>query len=97
MAAIAGFDESLMNYSVQQLIDCDRAEGQEACSGGWMYEAFDYISKHGILLEDDYRMYDRRQNHCDISDRDLLRFKHLSGIGYVEEDGQTNENLRFLL
>jgi len=39
----------LIPYSVQQLMDCD--DTNFVCAGGWMYEAYEYVAKNGILLE----------------------------------------------
>ena len=37
---------------MQQLIDCDKSNS--ACDGGWMYKAYDYVAKKGIMLREDY-------------------------------------------
>lgn len=77
------------------MIDCD--DDNYACGGGWMYEGFEYVSEHGILLKDDYRSFSHNHHSCQISDADLDRKKHISNIGYVEHDGKTNEELKELL
>ena len=38
LAKIAGVDSQLQEYSVQQLLDCDR--DNYGCTGGWMYQGF---------------------------------------------------------
>lgn len=96
MAFINGYDEKLLEYSVQQLVDCN-TDGQYGCGGGWMLEAFKYISEKGILLKHDYKEYDHRKHVCDISDEDLAEKKHISNIGYIEHDGRTNDEYKVLL
>ena len=80
LAYISGLDKELTDYSVQQLIDCDTAN--YACDGGWMYEGFQYISKHGILKRDDYEPYAYRKSFCHIKEKELDEKKHLWKIGY---------------
>lgn len=65
LAHIHGLDKKLMEYSVQQLIDCDVANF--ACAGGWMYEGFNYISNNGVLLKKDYRPYQSNKHDCETS------------------------------
>lgn len=44
---------SLVPYSPQQLIDCDKSNF--GCNGGWPYMALDWLSKNGgIMTEQDY-------------------------------------------
>ena len=42
----------LPNYSVQYLMDCDTENW--ACDGGWMYDAYEFTAKHGVISWDDY-------------------------------------------
>ena len=76
-------------------MDCD--DDNYACAGGWMYEGFEYVNRHGLLLKRDYMPYSRRRESCRVSAQDLARRKHIKDIGYVEHDGRTNEELRVLL
>ena len=47
-----------MGYlSVQQLVDCDRAQN-EGCNGGFPEDAFTYIRDNGLMLEKDYSYID---------------------------------------
>jgi len=55
-----------------------------------MYEAFEYVSKNGILIYEDYRTDALYDEHCAINEPDLNRKKHLSDIGYVENNGRYN-------
>ena len=57
LAYIYGDDDVLQEYSVQQLLDCDKQN--YGCQGGWMFEGFEYVSKHGIVKKSDYRQFDR--------------------------------------
>lgn len=85
-----------MEYSVQQLVDCN-TEGQYGCRGGWMLEAFDYIHTNGILLKEDYREYSHSSKSCQISDAELAEKNHIKNIGYIEHDKRTNDQLKELL
>ena len=69
LAHISGEDEELTEYSVQQLIDCDK--DNYACGGGWMYEGFEYISENGIMKKDDYRQFSHARHSCTARSRDL--------------------------
>lgn len=55
-------------YSIAQLIDCD--DINDGCEGGWMYDAFEYTSKHGILKQEDYsHLYKQwKSPSCDADD-----------------------------
>ncbi|XP_017640138.1 ervatamin-B-like [Gossypium arboreum] len=55
----------LISLSEQQLLDCSRNGGNQGCNGGWMMNAFDYISKNqGIASEESYS-YKQIQETCD--------------------------------
>lgn len=45
-------DGFLQEYSIQQLIDCDKEN--YGCEGGWMLEGFDYTAKEGIMKNSEY-------------------------------------------
>ena len=62
-----------------------------------MYEGFQYVSSNGIVLKEDYDAFSRFKSECKISSDDLQRKKRISNIGYVENDGRNNEELRDLL
>jgi len=62
-----------------------------------MFEGFEYVSKFGILLKEDYRPYNSHKNKCQYHERDIIKKSHLSNIGYIEHDGRTNEELKVLL
>ena len=90
---ITGHAEKLREYSVQQLLDCDKQN--LGCSGGWMYEGFEYVSKYGILLKDDYPPFMRSSNQqCAKSQDEIDQKAVLRNIGYVENDKRSNEQLR---
>ncbi|MFQ6653150.1 hypothetical protein Gotur_024695, partial [Gossypium turneri] len=45
----------LISLSEQQLLDWSTNEGYGACKGGWMTDAFEYISRsQGITTEESY-------------------------------------------
>jgi len=44
----------LISLSEQQLVDCDRADGNDGCGGGWPYDALDYVSSNGACTESSY-------------------------------------------
>jgi C1A family cysteine protease len=46
--------KKLISFSEQQLVDCSHDGGNDGCNGGYMEQAFVYISKNGIETETDY-------------------------------------------
>ena len=96
MLAINGVDNEVVELSVQQLVDCNR-NGQYGCGGGWMLEAFKYISNYGALKREDYRAFSKSQKDCGISVDDLKKERHVSDIGYIEHDGRSNDEYKALL
>ena len=51
----------------------------------------------GVLLKEDYQAFSRFKSDCKISNEELQRKKRIDNIGYVENDGRTNQELRDLL
>jgi C1A family cysteine protease len=47
----------LVSLSEQQLVDCDTHDGNQGCSGGWPYNALDYIKNNGACTESSYPYY----------------------------------------
>jgi cathepsin F len=45
---------TLMEFSEQQLVDCDIGGEDQGCNGGLMDQAFNYLQKVGVMGEDDY-------------------------------------------
>jgi len=43
----------LLSFSEQQLVDCDTDD--DGCDGGWHGSGLEYVQKHGIMLESDYK------------------------------------------
>eukprot|EP01016_Furgasonia_blochmanni_P050771 TRINITY_DN78_c0_g1_i3.p2 TRINITY_DN78_c0_g1~~TRINITY_DN78_c0_g1_i3.p2 ORF type:complete len:408 (+),score=142.12 TRINITY_DN78_c0_g1_i3:65-1288(+) len=76
---------SLETYSEQQLVDCSQEEQNEGCNGGWMDWAFEYIRKHGIEWESDYK-YVARDQRCK-ADKSKSRFK-IGGYADVPEQDE---------
>ena len=52
LATIKGVFDSVPEFSVQQLVDCDQVN--RGCSGGWMTDAYAYAGREGIELKDTY-------------------------------------------
>merc|ERR1712137_242665 len=45
---------NLPNLAEQQLVDCDKATGNQGCSGGWPYEALTHYENNGACTEGSY-------------------------------------------
>jgi len=56
----------LRNLSEQELLDCNLENN--ACNGGDVDKAFDFVHKFGLMLEDEYPYVAHRQNSCALSD-----------------------------
>lgn len=44
----------LVSFAEQQLVDCDTADGNAGCGGGWPYLALTYASNNGACAESSY-------------------------------------------
>ncbi|KAK8300269.1 hypothetical protein V6Z11_D05G372500 [Gossypium hirsutum] len=67
----------LIPLSEQQLLDCSRNGGNQGCKGGWMMNAFDYISQNqGITSEESYP-YKEMQETCDTQINEVATIKAL--------------------
>lgn len=95
MGYIQKVDEKLTEYSVQQVSDCDK--DNYGCTGGWMYQAFAYISSNGVFKKEDYKPYVPRQETCDTTQEKLAAKGHFKDIGFVEYDRRTNQQLKEIL
>lgn len=51
----------LVELSEQQLVDCAKKDG---CSGGWGYEAFEYIRNNGGINSEQSYPYNAQVNQC---------------------------------
>lgn len=56
---------SLVSYSEQQLVDCDKTNG--ACNGGWMDDAFTWIKKNGGICTESAYPYQGVEQTCKTS------------------------------
>jgi len=50
-------------YSEQQVVDCDKQDGNEGCNGGDMRTAMKWVEKHSLQTESDYP-YKGRDGRC---------------------------------
>ena len=60
-----------------------------------MYEAYEYVQRYGILLEQDYVGYKQHQGQCD-SDQ-VRKNWHFKNTGMEEVDGMSNEEMKHVL
>jgi C1A family cysteine protease len=57
-----------MELSEQQLVDCSSAYGNNGCSGGWYFWAYDYLKGTGDFMETETEYpYAGRQGTCKYS------------------------------
>ena len=56
------YSGSLESFSEQQLIDCSTSYGNNACQGGEMTAAFEYVIDNGICLENDIPYLGKKLN-----------------------------------
>ncbi|MBA0776428.1 hypothetical protein Gotri_011424 [Gossypium trilobum] len=89
MAAVEGLikikTSKLISFSEQQLLDCSTNGGNQGCKGGWMMNAFDYISQNqGITSEESYP-YQQMQETCDTQIKEVAT---ISGYQMVPKNDQ---------
>jgi C1A family cysteine protease len=72
----------IVQYSEQQIVDCDTQGEDQGCNGGWMANAFDYIKKAGGIeteqdypytAEDDTCVFDIKKAVLQVKDKILNR------------------------
>ena len=71
-------------------MDCDDQNG--GCTGGWMYEAYDYVQQNGIALRNDYHHYLGGKAKCDTSM--VNKNWHFKNTGMEERDEMTNDEIK---
>jgi C1A family cysteine protease len=59
-------NKKLTTFSEQQIVDCDKKDGNQGCSGGWPYLAVQYAGKYGLETEADYP-YTAEDGKCKYS------------------------------
>lgn len=92
LAVISGLYKEVPEFSVQQLLDCDKVN--YACDGGWMMDGFEYTAKKGIEAKNAYqRQYIKRKSSCKHQ-KSKSAFKNTSAI---EEDEINNDRLKQLV
>jgi C1A family cysteine protease len=92
LATINGVFDKVPEFSVQQLMDCDKVN--YGCDGGWMMDGYAYTQKHGIELKNDYKTkYIKRKGKC-YHKAEKSAFQN---TGAIEEDQVSNERLKSLV
>ena len=87
LAVISGQFTEIPKFSIQQLVDCDTTNS--GCDGGWMFKAYKYASKYGVMTSESYP-YKGRVGECMYEQSDSL-FK---SVGMVQEIEASNEKLK---
>jgi len=79
-------------FSVQYLVDCD--SGNYGCDGGWMLDAYSFVSRNGIVRESDYPGYSARKQACRDHTTPDQKF-YIDDM--KEEDNVSNERMKVLV
>lgn len=76
LAVISGKYAEPVEFSVQQLVDCDQTNF--GCDGGWMYKAYSYVSKYGVMEKSNYP-YTGKVGEC-MYDGEKAVFKNVGMV-----------------
>jgi len=79
------YSGSLEELSEQQLIDCSTLYGNNACNGGEMTAAFEYVIDHGICLENDIPYLGKKQNCPDSKCNTIPHFSSCKLLGKANQ------------
>jgi C1A family cysteine protease len=91
LAIISGYEKEPVEFSIQQLIDCDSKDN--ACNGGWMYKAYSFTAENGIMLAKDYPYEAKSSGECKFDSSKA----HFKNMGMVQEKSLSNERLKQLV
>ena len=82
-----------LELSVQQLVSCDKGEGQHGCMGGLQEPGYDYVKQNGgIVTAEDYP-YTEKTGRCDTSINNYV--VGVTGYDFIIEDDPLETEQQF--
>jgi len=78
-------NNKLISLSEEQLVDCSTTYGNNACNGGLMDNAFQYVIENGLCSEEDYPYNSGETKSCNTNCNTVVK---ISGCYDVEENNQ---------
>jgi C1A family cysteine protease len=92
LAAIAGENDGLEQYSAQQLVDCDSLN--LGCNGGWMNYAFQYAAEYGIEKRLEYaNSYSATEEECLLNQTNDKFFNYGAQDDYYISNSKLKSNI----
>jgi C1A family cysteine protease len=85
------------NYSEQQLVDCSSSYGNNGCSGGWYYWAWDYLKTTGQQNTSTYPYTsgkNGKETACAATGRGSVKVQSYVQVGTSNQDIQAALNLK---